>query len=101
MTVVADNYAKVLMDMNIAPGDVDDMRALLTNEMVYEVLANPFVSRQNKHGVVEKLFPKAVWNFVKVMSDNGDIVLAEDMFQTYDQLVLDAKNVAREMTMKR
>ena len=31
MTVVADNYAKVLMDMNIAPGDVDDMRALLTN----------------------------------------------------------------------
>ena len=36
-----------------------------------------------------------MWNFVKVMSDNGDIVLAEDMFQTYDQLALDAKNVAR------
>ena len=57
MTVVADNYAKVLMDMNIAPEKVDDMRALLTNKMVY--------------------------------------VLAEDMFQTYDQLALDAKNVAR------
>ena len=91
MTVVADNYAKVLMDMNIAPEKVDDMRALLTNEMVYEALANPFVSRPNKHSVIEKLFPEAVWNFVKVMSDNGDIVLAEDMFQTYDQLALDAK----------
>lgn len=95
MTGVADNYAKVLMDMNIAPEKVDDMRALLTNEMVYEALANPFVSRPNKHSVIEKLFPEAVWNFVKVMSDNGDIVLAEDMFQTYDQLALDAKNVAR------
>ena len=91
MTGVADNYAKVLMDMNIAPEKVDDMRALLTNEMVYEALANPFVSRPNKHSVIEKLFPEAVWNFVKVMSDNGDIVLAEDMFQTYDQLALDAK----------
>ena len=47
MTGVADNYAKVLMDMNIAPEKVDVMRAHLTNEMVYEALANPFVSRPN------------------------------------------------------
>ena len=33
MTGVADNYAKVLMDMNSAPEKVDDMRARLTNEM--------------------------------------------------------------------
>ena len=95
MTVVADNYAKVLIDMNIAQEDVETMRALLADQAVFEALGNPFVSRQNKYSVIEKLFPAAVCNFVKVMSDNGDIVLADDLFQTYDELVLDRKNMVR------
>ena len=95
MTVVADNYAKVLIDMNIAADDLDTMRALLEDEAVFEALGNPFVNRSNKHGVIEKLFPAAVCNFVKVMSDNGDIALAGDMFQTYDAMVQDQKNMVR------
>ena len=82
MTVVADNYAKVLMDMNIAPEKVDDMRALLTNKMVYEALANPFVSRPNKHSVIEKLFPEAVWNFVKVALDAKNVARATFTYVT-------------------
>ena len=34
-------------------------------------------------------------NFVKVISDNGDIALVGEMFQTYDQLVLDRENKVR------
>ena len=94
-SVVADNYAKVLMDMNIAGEDIDSMRALLNDEALYGALANPFVERQAKHSVIEKLFPAAVVNFVKVMSDNGDITLAGDMIEAYDQLVLDRGNVVR------
>ena len=94
-SVVADNYAKVLMDMNIAAEDIDSMRALLNDEALYGALANPFVERQAKHSVIEKLFPAAVVNFVKVMSDNGDITLAGDMIEAYDQLVLDRGNVVR------
>lgn len=95
MTVVADNYAKVLIDMNIAEEDIETMRALLADKDLYEALGNPFVSSGSKHSVIEKLFPAAVCNFVKVMSDNGDIVLADDLFQAYDQLVLDRKNMVR------
>ena len=93
MTVVADNYAKVLIDVDIAEESIAMMRELLTNKEVFEALGNPFVSRQNKHSVIEKLFPEAVCNFVKVMSDNGDITLTDDMLQAYDQLVLDRKNM--------
>lgn len=95
MTVVADNYAKVLIDMNIADDDMAAMRALLADEAVFEALDNPFVSRKNKQNVIDKLFPAAVCNFVKVMSDNGDIALCGDMFQAYDQMVLDRKNMVR------
>lgn len=95
MTVVADNYANVLIDMNIAAEDMDTMRALLEDEAVFEALGNPFISRKSKHGVIEKLFPAAVCNFVKVMSDNGDIALAADMLQTYDAMVLERRNAVR------
>lgn len=92
-TVVADNYAKVLMDLNIAAEDLETTRALLADQALYEALANPFVSRQNKRSVIDKLFPQPVRSFIKVMSDNGDIALAGDMMKAYDQLVLDRKNV--------
>ena len=54
MTVVADNYAKVLIDMNIAEEEIGAMRALLEEQAVFEALGNPFISRQNKHSVIEK-----------------------------------------------
>ena len=95
MTVVADNYAKVLIDMNIADDDMAAMRALLADEAVFGALGNPFVSRKSKQSVIDQLFPAAVCNFVKVMSDNGDIALCGDMFQAYDQMVLDRKNMVR------
>ena len=92
MTVVADNYAKVLMDMDIAGEDVAAMRALLEDQRVSEALENPFVDRAGKHRVIEQLFPAAVHNFVKVMSDNGDAALASEMFQAYDRLLLERDN---------
>ena len=64
----------------------------MTNKMVYEALANPFVSRPNKHSVIEKLFPEAVWNFVKVMSDNDDTACAPQMFEAYDSIVREREN---------
>jgi F-type H+-transporting ATPase subunit delta len=95
MTVVADNYARVLLDMNIATEDVETMRALLEDEAVFEALENPFVDRKSKHSVIDQLFPKATRSFVKVMSDNGDIALAGELFQAFDQLVLEGKNMVR------
>lgn len=95
MTVVADNYAKVLMDMDIAGEDIETMRALLKDQRVFEALGNPFIDRHSKNRVIDQLFPAAVCNFVKVMSDNGDIALVDEMFQAYDQLMLNRKNMVQ------
>lgn len=95
MTVVADNYAKVLMDMAVAGEDIEAMRALLEDKALYEALENPFVSRGEKHRVIDQLFPAAVHNFIKVMSDNGDIALWGDMMNAYDALALEGRNMIR------
>jgi F-type H+-transporting ATPase subunit delta len=95
MTVVSDNYARVLLDMRAAEEDVEDMRALLEDKELFEALDNPFISRRSKHHIVDRLFPREVRSFVKVMSDNGDVALAEDMFQAYDRLVLEGRNMVR------
>lgn len=42
--------------------------------------------------MIEKLFPKSVQSFVKVMSDNGDIACAPEMFEAYDELVRKQEN---------
>ncbi|MEA4813737.1 MAG: ATP synthase F1 subunit delta [Oscillospiraceae bacterium] len=86
MTVVSDNYAKVLFDMNYDAEAVDQMRALLSNKELSTSLESPFVRKKAKHAIIGQLFPASVCNFVKVMSDNGDIALADDMFDTFDAL---------------
>lgn len=88
MTVVADNYAKVLFDMNLASDQIEEMRALLGDKELSEVLASPFTRKLSKHNIIDKLFPKSVCNFVKVMCDNEDIALAGEALDAYDALEL-------------
>lgn len=81
------NYAKVLFDMNVAEADVAESRELMESFELMEALNSPIISKSEKRKVIEQLFPASVWNFFKVMSDNGDIACAADMFDAYDALI--------------
>ena len=87
------NYARVLYDMNIDPETLSTARSLLTEspELV-EALVNPLVRRSEKRNIIEKLFPESLWNFLKVMSDNGDVGCASEMFDAYDGIVREKEN---------
>ena len=79
------NYAKVLFEMDIKSEQVKESRNLLTkSEELRQALTNPLVRKSEKRSVIEKLFPKPVWSFVKVMSD--------EMFEAYDRLVYEKEN---------
>lgn len=87
------NYAKVLFDVQIDPQQLQKTRELLTqSKELRQALENPLVRKGEKHRVIEKLFPQSIWNFLKVMSDNGDIACIEPMFEAYDVLVYKAQN---------
>lgn len=88
------NYARVLYDMNIDPENLSTARSLLTEspELV-EALVNPLVRRSEKRNIIEKLFPESLWNFLKVMSDNGERRMCfRDGSTAYDGIVREKEN---------
>jgi F-type H+-transporting ATPase subunit delta len=95
MTVVSDNYAKVLFDMNYDAESVEQMRALLSDKELSAALESPFVKKKAKHAIIDRLFPASVCNFVKVMSDNGDVALSGEMFDAFDALQRDRRGAIK------
>jgi F-type H+-transporting ATPase subunit delta len=95
MTVVSDNYAKVLFDMNYDEETVAEMRALLSDAELSKALESPFVRKKAKHAIIDQLFPAPVRNYVKVMSDNGDVALAGEMFDAFDALQRDKRGAIK------
>lgn len=87
MTIVADNYAKVLFDRGVSPEDLEEAKSLLAVPELTQALENPFVAKQEKRAVIDALFPVALRSFFKVMCDNGDLTAAEEMFEEYDTLL--------------
>ena len=96
MTNLPENYARVLFDLNLESEQVQQARELLEeSEELREVLVSPIVTKADKRKVIDGLFPEAMRNFIKVMSDNGDIGIAEDMFGAYDALIRERDGVVR------
>ena len=88
MTGLPENYARVLFDMNIESGDIEEAREILTGSgVLMDAMTNPLVRKQEKRNVIEKLLPESVRSFVKVMSDNDDMGCVNEMFRAYDELV--------------
>lgn len=71
MTQIAEQYGKVLYELQISREDVEFMRKTLeTVPELIKILDNPVLSKKQKHTVVEKVFPKNVHNFLKTVSDH-------------------------------
>ena len=79
MNGLTDNYAKVLFDLAIPEEYINETKRLCCEcpELV-AALASPVVSRKEKHAV----------------SDNGEADSVYDIFESYDEIVLDKKEVA-------
>ena len=66
MTQTANNYGTVLFELGVEKETVEEMKRIfsLTGELP-RVLDCPVVSGREKHRLIEQLFPKEVWNFLK------------------------------------
>lgn len=72
MTQTANNYGTALFELGVGKETVEEMKRIfsLTGELP-RVLDCPVVSGREKHRLIEQLFPKEVWNFLKEMCDHG------------------------------
>lgn len=96
ITQRALNYAKILYSLEVQEDSIKSAKNLLTNvsELV-EVLENPVIGKQEKASVIDALFEKDIRSFLKVLCENNSIGLYTQIFDAYDELVLDNKNILK------
>lgn len=94
MTQISINYAKVLYELGVSREDVDDSKALLNaTEKLYESLVSPVVLFQEKAAVIDRLFPKTMRSFFKVLCRHGSVPYIYEIFEAYKQYTYEQENV--------
>jgi len=84
MTQTAINYAKVLYELNISKKIIDDSQELLSLvPELKDTLISPIVSKQKKHDIIEKIFPKEMHNFFMVLCDYQSMEVIDQIFVAY------------------
>ena len=96
MTQTANNYGTVLFELGVEKETVEEMKRIfsLTGELP-RVLDCPVVSGREKHRLIEQLFPKEVWNFLKEMCDHGNVSEMEDVFKAYTRCYDEANGILK------
>jgi len=84
MTQIAINYAKVLYELGISKKVIYDVKDILSSTPeLKDALASPIVSKQEKHNIIEKVFPKEMHNFFMVLCDYQSMEVIDQIFVAY------------------
>lgn len=96
MSKTADSFGKTLFQLKIPNQVIEESKTLfMQNSVLKEALANPSVTKEEKHKVIDSLFLPEIRNFLKVLCDNGSINEFEEVSIAYDKCCLDSKNVLK------
>lgn len=92
----AANYAKVLYSLNISEESIVHTKELLTKQTeLLDTLENPVIKDKEKNSVIDQLFHKEIAVFLKVLCENKAIGIFHDIFEAYEEIVLDSKNMLK------
>lgn len=94
MNRTAESYGRALFSLNISEDIISQCRQILesTPELA-QALMNPAVTSQEKHRVIERIFPCEVQSFLKVLCDNGHMVDIRAVKEIYDECRLKQDNI--------
>jgi len=96
MTQLAMNYGKILFDLSLSEECVNHCKEVFqSSEELLEALENPAVKKTEKSAVIDLLFNKAITNFLKVLCDSNFISNISQIFEAYDEVVLDRNNMIK------
>ncbi len=87
MTQEALNYASDLRKTDIPKEMLTQVKEIL--EAVPQVrvdFENPTVAIEKKHLVIDRVFPKEIRNFLKVLCDNNDFALYDEVVKAYESI---------------
>ena len=92
----AENCGRVLFSLNIPHEDIQCSKELWKSDaLLRDALICPAIKGTEKLKVIEKLFPESMVSFLNTMCQNGHMEKLEQIFQAYEQLRLESKNILR------
>lgn len=94
MTAAAESYARLLLEQDVPPAVMEEVRALAAQPELRAALENPAYDRGEKAAVADRLFPAEVRPFFRVLCGRGDYGLLPEILAEYDALVRDRDGVA-------
>ena len=78
------NYAKVLCELSVSQESISEAQEIFRESpQLLKVLSSPVISPEKKFTVVDRIFPKDIKNFIKVVCKNGRITDIFDIFSEY------------------
>lgn len=94
MMQAAINYGRVLFELSISQTAIEETAlALKTVPELKRALSSPVIPMGSKHKVIERVFPKEMITFLKVIVDRRDMDLADDIFEAYRTRVAEEEGV--------
>lgn len=84
MTQTELNYAVVLYELPIEKESIQSAQECFKNvPMLKEVLANPTIDKKQKWNIIERVFPKEMYGFLKKVCELGHMSKIDQIFEAY------------------
>lgn len=85
MTQIATNYARILYDMGIKKETMEETKRIFSlTPQLMKSLESPIISKEEKHQVINRIFPDSMKKALKVMCDKGSISMFHDVYEAYE-----------------
>lgn len=96
MAQTANRYAVTLYELSVSPEIIEDAaRTLASVPEILKVLASPLAAIDKKEAVIDRLFPKEMTAFLKVVCKKGRAAWLPEIFEAYKAYAASLKKEMR------
>jgi len=94
MIQTAIDYAQMLLNLSVSKEVVKQTEDIFSALPQIQIdFSNPVISVEKKHTVIEKVFPKEIRDFLKLLCDNENFNLLDEILAAYKDLGEENKDI--------
>lgn len=92
----AVRYAETLFELNIPKETIEKTREIFSEvPQITDVLDNPTIRQEKKEQVIDKVFPREMRNFLKIVCRYRKVRLLGEIFDAYDMRADEEEQIIR------
>ncbi len=92
----AVRYAETLFELNIPKETIEKTREIFSEvPQITDVLDNPTIRQEKKEQVIDKVFPREMRNFLKIVCRYRKVRLLGEIFDAYDMRADEEEQIVR------